>query len=258
MATRYSKNIRRFQSKRVIITGASSGIGRAIAKRLASEGAEVLLVSRRKSQLDKVCKEIQTICGNAQYLICDLSNEKDRSGLCESISEVWPDKVDIIVNSAGGQLIEPISRSRPELWHQLIEINVVAPADLLRKLLPKLHKGAAVVNIASVTGIIASPGCAVYASTKAALLSFTRTAAVELASKGIRVNAILPSIVKTPMMDAMFRYYTQEQRRELENRHLLGFGTVNDVSAAVAFIASDEAKWITGCSLILDGGFTLT
>mgnify|MGYP002725663566 CR=1 FL=1 len=248
----------RFQSKKAVITGASSGIGREISIKMASEGAEVLLVSRKKEQLDEVCKEIRAFDGNAQYLICDLSDDKDRTILCKTISEIWSDKVDIIVNAAGVQIVRPIFMTKQDIWYQLMEVNVIAPADILSKLLPKLSNGAVVVNIASVAGIVASPGSAVYASTKAALLSFTRTSAVELAGKGIRVNAILPGMVKTPMMDAMFKFYTKDQREAVEKKHLLGFGTPDDIASAVAFIASDEAKWITGCSLVIDGGFTLT
>lgn len=250
--------IMRFQSKRVVITGASSGIGRAIAKRLSSEGADVLLVARRKENLSELCEEIKSERGKAQYLECDLSKEENRDALCKSIFEIWPDRVDIIINAAGVQSIKSIVASTPDFWRRLMEINIIAPADLLRKLVSKLSWGAVVVNISSVTALIASGGSAVYASTKAALLSFTRTAAIEFAPKGIRVNAILPGMVKTSMMDAMFRYYTKEQRQELEKKHLLGFGSPDDISAAVAFIASDEAGWITGCSLIVDGGFTLT
>ncbi len=257
METRNDRDMR-FQSKKAVITGASSGIGRAVSKKLASEGADVLLISRKEDQLDEVCKEIQAFDGNAQYLICDLADEKDRTILCKSISEIWSDKIDIIVNAAGVQIVRPIFMTKPDSWHQLMEVNVIAPADILSKLLPTLSNGAVVVNIASVAGVVASPGSAVYASTKAALLSYTRTAAVELAGKGVRVNAILPGMVKTPMMDAMFMFYTKDQREAVEKKHLLGFGTPDDIASAVAFIASAEAKWITGCSLVIDGGFTLT
>jgi len=248
----------RFESKRTVITGASSGIGKAIARRLSSEGADILVVGRNVDSLEHLCKEILAAGGLAKYLLCDLSTQENRESLYKSISEIWTDKIDVIINAAGVHSVRPISHCDANIWRQLMEINVIAPADLLTELLPKLDIGSVVVNISSVAGITATPGSSVYAATKAALLSFTRTAAAELAPRGIRVNAILPGMVKTPMLETMFRFFTKEQQIELEKRHLLGFGTVEDISAAVAFIASSEAKWITGCAFVIDGGFSLT
>ncbi|MCR4322381.1 MAG: SDR family oxidoreductase [Candidatus Brocadiaceae bacterium] len=248
----------RFKHKRIIVTGASSGIGRAISKRLSVEGAELLVIGRNADQLKNLCEEISTAGGYAKFLVCDLSKEENRKTLCESISEIWHDKIDILINAAGIYSMEAIRNNTPDLWYQLMEINVIAPADLLSKLVLKLAKGAVVVNISSVAGIVATPGSSVYASTKAAILSFTRSAAAELAKRGIRVNAILPGMVKTPMMETMFRFFTKEQQIELEKRHLLGFGTVEDIASAVSFIASHEAKWITGCAFVVDGGLSLS
>lgn len=248
----------RFKFKRAVITDGSSGIGKAIARRLSSEGADVLVVGRNVDSLEHLCKEILAAGGFAKYLLCDLSDQDSRKAICKSVAELWDDKIDVIVNAAGIHNIKPISHSSPDLWRQLMEINVIAPADLLTKLLPKLDIGSVVVNISSVAGITATPGSSAYAATKAALLSFTQTAAVELAPRGIRVNAILPGMVKTPMMETMFRFFTKEQQIELEKRHLLGFGTVEDIASAVSFIASHEAKWITGCAFVVDGGLSLS
>lgn len=248
----------RFKFKRAVITGGSSGIGKAIARKLSSEGADVLVVGRNVDSLEHLCKEILAAGGLAKYLLCDLSDQDSRKALCKSVAELWDDKIDIIINAAGIHSIKPISHSSATLWRQVMEINVIAPADLLTNLLPRLNNGSVVVNISSVAGITATPGSSVYAATKAALLSFTQTAAAELAPRGIRVNAILPGMVKTPMMETMFRFFTKEQQIELEKKHLLGLGTVEDIASAVAFIASHEAKWITGCAFVVDGGFSLT
>lgn len=248
----------RFKHKRIIVTGASSGIGRSISKRLFVEGAELLVIGRNADQLKNLCEELSAIGGSVKFLVCDLSKEENRKTLCESISEIWHDKIDILINAAGIYSMEAIRNNTPELWYRLMEINVIAPADLLSKLVFKLAKGAAVVNISSVAGIAATPGSSIYASTKAAILSFTRSAAAELAKRGIRVNAILPGMVKTPMMEKMFEFFSKEQQLELEKKHLLGFGATEDIASAVAFIASSEARWITGCAFIVDGGFSLT
>ena len=248
----------RFKSKKAVVTGASSGIGKAIAERLSAEGAELIVVGRNTERLENLCKEISGRGGSASFMVCDLSDETDRKGFCDFISEVWDSKVDVLINSAGINIIKPVINSSPDLWRQLMEINVIAPSDLLRRLIPKLSSESVVINISSVAGIMATPGNSVYSATKAALLSFTRSAAAELASKGIRVNAILPGLTKTPMMEKMFRFFSKEQQLELEKKHLLGLGTPDDVAAAVVFIASPEAKWITGSSLVVDGGFSLS
>ncbi len=248
----------RFKSKKAIVTGASSGVGKAIAERLSAEGAELIVVGRNTERLENLCKEISGRGGSARFMVCDLSDETDRKRFCDFISEVWDSKVDVLINSAGINIIKPLINSSPDLWRQLMEINVIAPSDLLRRLIPKLSSESVVINISSVAGIMATPGNSVYSATKAALLSFTRSAAAELASKGIRVNAILPGLTKTPMMEKMFRYFSRDQQLELEKKHLLGLGTPDDVAAAVTFIASPEAKWITGSALVVDGGFTLS
>ena len=248
----------RFKSKKAIVTGASSGVGKAIAERLSAEGAELIVVGRNTERLENLCKEISGRGGSASFMVCDLSDETERKRFCDFISEVWDSKVDVLINSAGINIIKPLINSSPDLWRQLMEINVIAPSDLLRRLIPKLSSESVVINISSVAGIMATPGNSVYSATKAALLSFTRSAAAELASKGIRVNAILPGLTKTPMMDKMFRFFSREQQLELEKKHLLGLGTPDDVAAAVVFIASPEAKWITGSALVVDGGFTLS
>lgn len=248
----------RFKSKKAVVTGASSGVGKAIAERLSAEGAELIVVGRNTERLENLCKEISGRGGSVRFMVCDLSDETDRKRFCDFISEVWASKVDVLINSAGINIIKPVINSSPDLWRQLMEINVIAPSDLLRMMIPKLSSESVVINISSVAGIMAMPGNSVYSATKAALLSFTRSAAAELASKGIRVNAILPGLTKTPMMEKMFRFFSREQQLELEKKHLLGLGTPDDVAAAVTFIASPEAKWITGCTLVVDGGFALS
>jgi NAD(P)-dependent dehydrogenase (short-subunit alcohol dehydrogenase family) len=248
----------RFKDKKIVVTGASSGIGAAIAQRLSFEGAELVVVARRENELLKLCDRIKNEGGRAHYIKSDLSLEEERSNLCKAINEIWPDKIDVLVNAAGMQSIRPLTKSSTDFWHTLMEINVITAADLTNKLAPKLSAGGSVVNISSVAGLTANPGAGVYAATKAALISFTKTAAVEFSARGIRVNVILPGMVKTAMLDDMLRFYTTEQREALEKRHLLGFGDPLDVAAAVCFIAGDEARWITGASLVIDGGFTLT
>ena len=257
MGTRCYK-LMRFKSKKAVVTGASSGIGRSIAMRLASEGAELVLVARRESLLNELKSEIESAGGFVRYIICDLASESDRGTLCDAISEIWPEKIDILVNAAGVQAVKPIVKNNSDLWHKLMTINVEAPADLLRKLSSKLGQGASVINISSVAGILAMPGSSVYAASKAALQSYTRSAAAELAHRGIRVNAVLPGMVKSSMMDSIFRYYSKAQIDELEKRPLMGFGTPEDVSSAVAYIASDEARWLTGTAFVIDGGFSIS
>lgn len=249
-------NAMRFKAKRAVVTGASSGIGRAIAGRLSAEGAELIAVGRDMGRLELLRGELALSGGRVECISCDLSMEENRASLCDSISRLW-ERVDVLINAAGLACIRPVEGNTTALWQQLLEVNVVAPSDMLSRLIPVLVRGSSVVNISSVAGIKASPGSSIYASAKAALVSFTETAAVELAHRGIRVNAVLPGMVRTRMMDNMLNYFTDEQKAQLERRHLLGYGTPEDIAASVAFIASSEAGWITGCALVIDGGFTL-
>lgn len=247
----------RFKNKSAIVTGASSGIGRAVAERLSSEGASIIAVGRDKGRLEALNDALTSSGGKIQSIACDLSKPENRAYLCESVGKMLDGGIDVLVNAAGVHSVRPVAGNTSALWREMMELNVVAPSDIIAKLIPKFITGSSVVNISSVAGLMASPGSSVYASTKAALISFTRSAAVELAHRGIRVNAVLPGLVKTAMMDNMLRFFTKEQRTEIERRHLMGYGTPEDVAAAVAFIASSESKWITGCSLVTDGGFSI-
>ena len=148
----------RFKSKKAIVTGASSGVGKAIAERLSAEGAELIVVGRNTERLENLCKEISGRGGAASFMVCDLSDDTDRKRFCDFISDVWDSKVDVLINSAGINIIKPVINSSPDLWRQLMEINVIAPSDLLRRLIPKLSNESVVINISSVAGIMATPG----------------------------------------------------------------------------------------------------
>lgn len=248
---------KRLESKTALVTGASSGIGKAVALLLAYEGASVVAVGRNEERLKGLCREIADSGGKAHYLVCDLSQSIEREKLDEGVSRLGHERLNILINAAGIQKIQPIMNSKPEFWRDLMEINVIAPADLVRRFLPRFSKKSSVVNIASVAAAMAVPGSAEYGATKAALVSFTRTAAAELVARGIRVNAVLPGMVQTPMLDQMKTNHSKEQWLELERRHPLGFGTPDAVAQAVGFLVSDEAAWITGASLVVDGGFSL-
>ena len=248
----------RLQDKVSIVTGASSDIGKEIAKRFAEEGSKVILIARDLEKLEKARKEI----GNEELtasMSCDLTNESQVVQAVNQIIDTYG-KIDILVNNAGA-INDPVHFHEMEDSEikKLIDINLFGNFHMTKIILAKMSdvKSGAIVNIGSISGDRAIPRVhlAAYSATKAALSMFTKAIAVEYARKNIRCNSVNPGIINSGMIKP---YLDDPQARKVieERIPLVRIGEPRDVANAVLFLASEEANWITGTILNVDGGKT--
>ena len=240
-----------------LVTGAGRGLGAEMAVALGGAGAEVLVMSRTASDLDQVAARIAAAGGRAKALVCDV---KDRSQLRAKIGRL--DRLDVLVNNAGMNIPEPfVDVSEAHLDEQLalnVRAAFLVAQTAVRKMLEapdRRERGGAVINVSSQMGHVGSAGRTVYCMAKHAIEGLTKAMAVELAPHNIRVNAIGPTFIETPMTAPFFA--NPEFREWATSRIPLGrIGKMEEVAGAVVFLASQAASLITGASLVIDGGWT--
>ena len=244
----------------ILVTGASSGIGRATSIYLSRLGARLVLVARREDELEATRQQLETNGGRtADHLIAprDLSE-------CERLPD-WLRKLAEqhgpfrgIVHSAGIHLMAPLQMFDLAKVETLMRVNYYAAIQLVKALRQKnvAERPASVVWITSVMAQVASPAIAAYAGSKAAMTAACRSLAVELAGDGIRVNCVAPGFTKTEMGQRIQQQMTSDQFEKLVQMHALGPGNPDDVAGAAAFLLSAAARWITGTTLTIDGGYT--
>ncbi|MBI2374344.1 MAG: glucose 1-dehydrogenase [Deltaproteobacteria bacterium] len=254
-----STSHQRLDGKVAIVTGASRGIGAAIARTLGAAGAKVVLAARKPEGLVEVADAIVSAGGAALAKPCHAGKPEDIEALFELAISTYG-HVDILVNNAAtnpyfGQLIDVDWGA----WDKTFEVNVkgyFAATRLLVRHLEARAAGGSVINVASIMGMHGAPMQGVYGMTKAAVISMTKTLAVELGSRGIRVNAIAPGLVETRFARALLE--ADMIRDPLVARTPLGrVGQPEDISQAVLYFASDASAWVTGQVLVLDGGLTV-
>ncbi len=259
MSTPVSTPSLQLSGKVAIVTGASRGIGEAIAKCLASHGAKVVLASRKIDGLTRVAEEINARGGEAIPLAC-------HTGQPEQVEKLVADtvarfgKVDILVNNAAtNPHFGPMLSIDWPAWDKTFEVNVkgyfAATRAVSRHLIDRGAPGS-IVNVASVVGFIGSPMQGVYAMTKAAVISMTKTLAMELGSAGIRVNAIAPGLIDTKFAAAL----TQNEEilnMVLSRTALKRVGQPDDIAGAALYLSSDASQYLTGHTLVVDGGWTV-
>jgi NAD(P)-dependent dehydrogenase (short-subunit alcohol dehydrogenase family) len=248
---------REFAGKVVLVTGSTSGIGRACALRFAAAGAQVAAVGRNNDMLKEVCEEIEKAGGKPLSLDADLCDEEQvTQAITKTLDALGG--VDVLVNAAGHISTGTIEDTSKTAWDAMMDINVSAVFTLTQKVLPSLiPRRGNIVNISSVTGLRAFPGILAYCVSKAALDQLTRCAALELASKGVRINAVNPGVVVTEihkrggMNEADYAAFLERSKQT----HPLGrVGAASEVAELVFFLASDRASWITGATYSIDGG----
>ena len=236
-----------------IVTGSGRGIGQAIALKLAEAGAAVVINDiGEASVIESVVKEIRSMNREGLAVLADVSLSSDVDRLVETAMTTYG-RIDILVNNAGITRDHLLLRMSEVDWDKVLYVNLKSVFLCTRAVLRHMtrQRWGRIINIASIVGIVGNPGQANYASAKAGIIGFTRTIAKEVASRSITVNAIAPGFIDTQMTQQL----EESQRQELQRRIPLGYlGTPRDVAEAVAFLASEEARYITGHVLNVDGG----
>lgn len=246
--------MRRFNGKTVLVVGASSGIGLASARRFAEEGATLICAARTGETLNQIVAGFPG--ENHLALPLDASNDQD---ITDATNRLKTEKrvIHAAVLCAGQHSLRPVQLLKGAGIDELLAANVRS-ALLCTRMAAKLttSDGGSIVYLSSAAAMIGNVGESVYAAAKGAVLSMCRSVATELASKRIRANVVAPGVVETPMSSRWLSQLTPEQLDAVRSRHLLGFGSVEDVASAIAFLASDDARWMTGTCLTIDGGLT--
>jgi len=235
-----------------LVTGASGGIGSAVAKALAGQGATVALSGTREAALAEVAAEIP----NAVILPCDLSDAAAVDGLVPRAVEALGGKLDILINNAGVTRDNLIMRMKDDEWDAVIRVNLEAAFRLMRAAAKPMMKArfGRIISVTSVVGTTGNPGQANYAASKGALVAMSKSVAQELASRGVTVNCVAPGFIATAMTDGL----PEAQRQALNARIPAGaMGTGDDIAAAVAYLASREAGYVTGQTLHVNGGMAM-
>jgi NAD(P)-dependent dehydrogenase (short-subunit alcohol dehydrogenase family) len=245
------------KGKVAIITGATSGIGRATALRFAAAGARLVIVGRSQQQLNRVAREIKEQQGEALPLRADVTDEATARRIVARTIKKFS-ALDVLVNAAGHISNGTIENTPLSAWDAMMNVNLRAVFNLMQQAVPHLAAGRGnVVNVSSVTGLRAFPGVLAYCVSKAGLDQLTRCAALELAPKGVRVNAVNPGVVVTEihkrggMSEEAYAAFLEHSTRT----HPLGrVGHAREVAELILYLASERASWITGVTYSIDGG----
>jgi NAD(P)-dependent dehydrogenase (short-subunit alcohol dehydrogenase family) len=242
--------------KTALVTGASRGIGRAIALALANAGAQVLVhYSQAEKEADAVIAEIRRLAGRAEKINTDLALKNGPHQLAERVRDVVGERLDVLVANAGVSLSAAIQDTQVDDFDRLFAVNVRAPYFLVQQLLPILCKDSSIIFVSSLAARATMNNLSAYAATKGAIDTIVRHFAAALGSKGIRVNAVAPGVVETDLSN----FTKTEKGREiaLGMQALKRIAQPDDIGGVVAFLASDAARWITGDTLRVDGGAKL-
>ncbi len=242
----------RLDGKSALVTGASGGIGAAIARALHAQGAALVLSGTRRDALDKLAAELG---GRAHVCPGDLADPAAAEALVEA-AEKAAGPLHILVNNAGMTRDRLALRMEEEDWQRVLDLDLAAPFRLARTALRGMMRRRAgrIINIGSIVGATGNAGQANYAAAKAGLIGLTKALAQEVAPRGVTVNAVAPGFVATAMTDALS---DQQRARLLGAIPLARMGAPADVAAAVVYLASDEAAWVTGATLHVNGGMAM-
>ena len=245
------------KNKTAVVTGAGKGLGRACAIALAEAGANLIIISRTKKDLDEVSKVIKKLKSKCKSYVCDITNYNEIKDIINK--QV---KIDILVNNAGNNIPEHFTKVKTKNMEYLVKINTVATFNIAQLCALKMIKsknrkkiGGAIVNMSSQMGHVGGPIRSVYNMNKWGLEGLTKGMSLDLAKYNIRVNTVCPTFVVTPMTKKFLKN-KQFKRETLNNIPLGRFAELSEISSAVVFLASDAASMITGTSLLVDGGWT--
>jgi NAD(P)-dependent dehydrogenase (short-subunit alcohol dehydrogenase family) len=248
----------RLDGKTALVTGGGRGIGKAIARRFAEAGANVVIASRKMENLEATAKECEGLPGRVAPVACHVGRVNELKHLVSETEKLFG-PVHILVNNSATNIGQgPALDVSDEALLKTFEVNVMAAHRLIRLLVPKMieeGKGASIINIASIAGLRPQPGGLVYSSTKAGLIMMTRIWAIEFGKHGIRVNAICPGLIQTDF--SQYFWQNEEHMTRLKQTQPLPYlGQPDELSGMALFLASDEASYVTGTTMVVDGGAT--
>jgi len=244
-----------FKDKVALVTGGASGIGRACVETFVAGGAKVVIADLDNSLSDQLVRELQNDNHQALFVKTDVSDPDSVAALVEQILQQYG-ALHYAVNNAGieGERT-PITETSLENWHKVININLNGVFYCLRQQIPAILQsgGGAIVNMASIMGSVAAPGISAYVAAKHGVLGLTKTAAQEYSAQGVRVNAVCPGFIKTPLVE---KHLNPEMETRALTMHPIGrLGKAEEVASTVAFLCSDQAAFVTGSAYGVDGGY---
>lgn len=243
--------------KIALVTGGTSGIGRVTAIELARAGARVVVAGRRQAEGDAVVRELEAVGSQGLFVRTDVSVERDVERMVAATVERFG-RLDVAFNNAGVEQLGPLADATVDDYRRTFDVNVLGVILSLKYEVPAMLRsgGGSIINTSSILGHVGTPGAGLYNASKHAVEGITRAAALEYAQRGIRVNSVAPGATQTDMIDRFVGDGDTENRRQLAALHPLGrLGRSEEIAAAVLFLASDAASFITGASLPVDGGY---
>ena len=252
----------RLKNKIAIITGSGSGIGRATALRFVEEGAKVMVVDINRDNAKQTAQMLQEAGGQAEYAQADVSDSKAVERVIEATVSTFGN-IQILVNNAAAFVFGKIEDTTQEDWQQVLGVNIIGYANMVQTVLPhfRANGGGAIVNVASVSSYIAQPAFVPYNTSKGGIMQMTRCLALDLASENIRVNGVCPGAIFTQGSANHMKYIgiSVEEGRKLfgQDSPMKRMGEPVEIANGILFLASDEASFVTGAHLVIDGGATI-
>lgn len=249
--------VREFTGKVVLVTGGTSGIGRETAVQFGRAGAKVVVAGRRAAEGQAVVQAVTQSGGEALFVQTDVAREEDVRRLIDQTLARFG-RLDVAFNNAGIEQLGPLADATIDDYRRVFDINVLGVVLSMKYEIPALLQsgGGAIINTSSILGHVGTPGAGLYNASKFAVEGLTKTAALELAQSGIRVNSVAPGAIETDMIDRFVGEGETENRKQLAALHPMGrLGKSEEIAAAVLFLASSAAAFVTGVSLPVDGGY---
>ena len=243
----------KLDGKTALVTGASGGIGEATARHLHAQGAHVVLHGTRTEKLSALADQLGE---RSSFVAADLSDINAVENLIPNASEVAGRSIDILVNNAGFAKDGLLMRMKNQDWQSVLDVNLTANMVLCRSAMRSMMKSkwGRIISISSIVGVIGNPGQTNYAASKAGVIGFSKSLAQEVASRGITVNIVAPGFIETPMTDSL----DEKQKNNLLSQVPVGrLGSADEVASAVLFLASNEASYLTGATLHVNGGMVM-
>jgi NAD(P)-dependent dehydrogenase (short-subunit alcohol dehydrogenase family) len=249
----------RVEGKVALVTGAGTGIGRAVCVRLAEEGAEVTVTSRTAGHVEETAAEVEAACGRRPATaVMDMERREEIDGVVADVA-ARHGRIDILSNNAGIELVHTpaVWEVTDEEWERVFRVNMTGIFQVCRAAIPHMPEGGSIVNMASINSFIAWDNDTPYTATKGALMQFTRALALDVAPKGIRANCVNPGVIDTPLTDLFLERADDPDALRASYAAaapLNRMGTPREIANCVLFLASDESSFVTGTSLVADGG----